>query len=91
MDSFYFSKAFDYAWSLVQSLNKEIDEKKPWELNKVPEKHDELVDILNTLASKLLQVAYLLEPFLPATAKVIEDIFTAEKIFPPATPLFPKA
>ena len=90
MDSFYFSKAFDYIWGLVQDLNKEIDEKKPWELNKLPEKHDELVSILTDLATKLLQVAYLLEPFLPETSASIKTIFTAEKILPPATPLFPK-
>lgn len=91
MDSFYFSKAFDYVWSLVQDLNKEIDDKKPWELNKFPEKHDQLVEILNALAAKLLQVAYLLEPFLPETAAKITAVFTAEKILPPATPLFPKS
>ncbi|MBR5621079.1 methionine--tRNA ligase [Candidatus Saccharibacteria bacterium] len=90
MDEFYFSRAFDYVWSKVQSLNKEIDEKKPWELGKFPEKHDELVAILTDLATKLLQVAYLLEPFLPETAASIRKIFTAEKILPPATPLFPK-
>lgn len=90
MESFYFSKAFDYVWDLVQDLNKKIDEKKPWELNKFPEKHDELANILNSLAKELLQVAYLLEPFLPDTAQKIREIFTAEKILPPATPLFPK-
>ncbi|MBR0415998.1 methionine--tRNA ligase [Candidatus Saccharibacteria bacterium] len=90
MDSFYFSKAFDYVWDKVQDLNKEIDDKKPWELGKFPEKHDELVAILEKLATKLLQVAYLLEPFLPDTATKISDVFTAEKILPPPTPLFPK-
>lgn len=90
MDSFYFSKAFDYVWDKVQDLNKEIDDKKPWELGKFPEKHDELVGILENLATKLLQVAYLLEPFLPDTAAKISDVFTAEKILPPTTPLFPK-
>ncbi len=90
MDSFYFSKAFDYVWDKVQDLNKEIDDKKPWELGKFPEKHDELVAILENLATKLLQVAYLLEPFLPDTAAKISDVFTAEKILPPTTPLFPK-
>ena len=90
METFYFSKAFDYVWDKVQDLNKEIDEKKPWELNKFPEKHDELIGILTDLATKLLQVASLLEPFLPDTAKAITEIFTAEKILPPATPLFPK-
>ncbi len=90
MDEFYFSHAFDYTWSKIQDLNKEIDEKKPWELNKFPERHDELVSVLTDLATKLLQAAYLLGPFLPETAAAIKNIFTAEKILPPATPLFPK-
>ena len=90
MDSFYFSKAFDYVWQKIQDLNKEIDEKKPWELNKFPEKHDELVTILTDLVTKLLEASYLLEPFLPETATSIKEVFTAEKILPPATPLFPK-
>ena len=90
MESFYFSKALDYVWTKVQDLNKEIDEKKPWELNKLPEKHEELVAILNDLAAKLLQVAYLLEPFLPETAKSINEVFTADHILPPSVPLFPK-
>ncbi|MBQ6127822.1 methionine--tRNA ligase [Candidatus Saccharibacteria bacterium] len=91
MDSFYFSKAFDYVWQKIQDLNKEIDEKKPWELNKFPEKHDELVTILTDLVTKLLEASYLLEPFLPETATSIKEVFTAEKILPPATPLFPKS
>lgn len=90
MDEFYFSRAFDFVWAKIQDLNKEIDEKKPWELNKLPEKHDELVSILTSLTEKLLQVAYLLEPFLPETAEKIQATFTGEKILPPATPLFPK-
>ena len=90
MDSFYFSKAFDYIWDKVQDLNKEIDDKKPWELAKVPEKHDELVAVLETFVTKLLSVSNLLEPFLPETASAINEIFTAEQILPPETPLFPK-
>lgn len=92
MDSLYFSRALDYVWEQVQSINKEIDDKKPWELNKLPEKHDELVTILQDLSKKLVQVAYLLTPFLPDTADTIIEIFANknQKILPPKTPLFPK-
>ena len=90
MDEFYFSKAFDYVWTKVQDLNKAIDDKKPWELNKFPDRHDELVAILNDLSTKLLQIAYLLQPFIPTTSDAITSIFTAQKILPPASPLFPK-
>lgn len=96
MDEFYFSKAFDYVWEKIQGLNKEIDDKKPWELAKLPEKHDELVATLNDLATSLLQVAELLKPFLPNIAEAIIAIFTGAaensngKILPPEIPLFPK-
>ena len=90
MESFYFSRAFDYIWSKVQDLNKEIDEKKPWELNKHPERHEELIGILENLVVEILQVGYLLKPFIPEVSKAIEDIFMAKKIIPPTTLLFPK-
>lgn len=100
MDSLYFSKAFDYVWEKVQDLNKEIDDKKPWEYGKkikaaadeaeAKKLTTELHDSLNSMASKLLNVAYFLAPFLPETSEKIIDIFTAEKIAPPEVPLFPK-
>lgn len=90
MDSLYFSKAFDYAWEKVQDINKEIDEQKPWMLAKDETKHDELIETLTNLVRKLLQVAYLLKPFLPETAVKITTLFTSEKITVPETPLFPK-
>ena len=96
MDEFYFSKAFDYVWEKVQDLNKEIDNKKPWELAKEPEKHDELIAILNGLVSSLLQATKLLYPFLPDVSASITEIFTGTaegadgKILPPKVLLFPK-
>lgn len=89
MEEKYFSKAFDHVWSNVQAINKLIDDKKPWTL-KAEDQKDELISILNDLSAKLLQVAYLLEPFIPETAAKITEIFTADHITPPATPLFPK-
>ena len=95
MENFYFTKAFDYIWEKIAAANKEIDDKKPWELAKLPEKHDELISILEKLAADLLQIAHLLAPFLPEIAAAITDIFTgtadaAGKIVPPKVPLFPK-
>ena len=99
MDSLYFSKAFDYTWEKVQDLNREIDDKKPWEYNKKIKASDEdeaekltaeLHGVLIDMAQKLLNVAHLLAPFLPETSEKITNIFTAEKITPPEVPLFPK-
>ena len=103
MDSLYFSKAFDYVWEKVQALNREIDEKKPWEYGKkikaqiadgnqedADKLKTELENILLELSAKLLDVSHLLSPFLPEVSERIFAIFTASKIVPPEVPLFPK-
>ena len=101
MDSLYFSKAFDYVWEKVQFINKEINDEKPWELVKDESKHQKLIEILVGLSKQLIDVASLLEPFLPATSQKIMAIFKGDssgaksakpqKITPPETPLFPKS
>ncbi|MBR3319487.1 methionine--tRNA ligase [Candidatus Saccharibacteria bacterium] len=86
MNNLNFSKAFDYTWSLIQDLNKEINDKQPWAIAKTdPEKAK---DILIDLDKKLLLANQLLIPFLPETAAKIQAVF-GEKITIPS-PLFPK-
>lgn len=90
MGNFEFSKAFDYTWSKIRSLNKDIDQSKPWELTKNGEV-EKTQKILNELVVKLVHVAHLLEPFLPDTAANIYQIFDTENVIErPKTPLFPK-
>ena len=89
MDEFNFSRAFDYAWEKVQAINKRIDDEKPWTLAKEG-KTEQAVKVLTNLIKDLLNVAFLLAPFLPETAEKIQNIFTSENILPPKTPLFPK-
>ena len=89
MDSFEFSKAIDYAWTKLQTLNRRIDETKPWSLAKTgtPE---EVTALLQSLVTDLLTANAMLAPFLPDTADTITTTFTASQITPPTTPLFPK-
>lgn len=89
MDSFYFSHAFDYVWDKVQAINKRIDDEKPWMLAKEG-KIEELEKCLGSLVEELLNVAFLLSPFLPETSEAITKIFTSSDIVPPEKPLFPK-
>ena len=88
MDNFEFSKAFDYVWEKVQSINRRIDEEKPWALAKVGETK-KLEKCMGEMIRDLVSVAHMLRPFIPDTAKKIEDVFNGE-IVPPKTPLFPK-
>lgn len=89
MNEFDFNSAFDHAWIHIQNLNREINEKKPWELVKegrVEEAKTILMDIVN----KLLHATNELRPFLPDTSEKIFEIFSKSPIIPPETPLFPK-
>lgn len=90
MENFEFSKAFDFAWTRIQALNKSIDQAKPWELAKQG-RTAEVVEVLGGLVHEMLLAAQLLVPFLPNTANRILTIFTTtETITPPESPLFPK-
>lgn len=90
MESFEFSKAFDFTWTKIQTLNKRIDEEKPWSLAKLG-RAEEIPIVLNSLIGDLLKVATMLMPFLPETSEKIVKIFVnVEQILPPASPLFPK-
>lgn len=88
MDKFEFSKAFDYLWEKVQAINRKIDEEKPWMMAKNGET-EKLEACLVGLIKELLNVNYMLSPFLPETSDRIYEVF-AEPIKPPMTPLFPK-
>jgi methionyl-tRNA synthetase len=88
MDNFEFTKGINYAWNEICAVNKRIEETKPWSVAK--ENPEEAKILLASLVSNLLAANEMLKPFLPV-AQTVEDIFTAEVIEPPKTPLFPKA
>jgi methionyl-tRNA synthetase len=90
MNSFHFSEAFNLVWDDIQSLNKYIDDKKPWAVSKNGDEK-ELHSILDHLVSGILSVATRLNPFLPETSTKLAAIFSTEKITQPDTPLFPKS
>ena len=89
MNSYEYSKAFDYVWERIQNINRMIDEEKPWMLAKAGET-EKLADCLNKLANELLSANKMLGPFLPEVAAKIADVF-AGTVTPPEQPLFPKA
>ena len=89
MNSYEYSKAFDYVWERIQNINRMIDEEKPWMLAKAGET-EKLAECLNKLANELLSANKMLGPFLPEVSAKIADIF-AGTVTPPEQPLFPKA
>lgn len=75
----------------VRGLNQYIEEEKPWMIAK--EKDEEhLREVLAEAVSSLLEIADLLVPFLPDTAKRIQDVFASGIVKPFAeSSLFPKS
>ncbi|MGP6157115.1 MAG: methionine--tRNA ligase [Vulcanimicrobiaceae bacterium] len=65
-----FREALEAIWELVVALNRSIEERKPWELNKRGESAA-LDAVLYDLCEGLRWLAHLLEPFMPATTAAI--------------------
>jgi methionyl-tRNA synthetase len=75
-----FHKALMAIWELVDELNKYIDTQAPWALAKDPGKSPRLMTVLYTLAEILRQVALLLYPFMPRTARVMIEQLGLEEL-----------
>jgi methionyl-tRNA synthetase len=84
-----FDRALDEVWEQVRGLNQYIDEEKPWEVAKSKDS-DHLREVLAYQASALLQIAELLEPFLPDTAAKVKAVFEEGIVKPIKGTLFPK-
>lgn len=84
-----FDRALDAIWEQVRGLNQYIDETKPWTIAKRDDK-EHLKEVLAYQASCLLEIADLLEPFLPDTAVKIRNTFSEGIIRPTQGTLFPK-
>jgi len=84
-----FDRALDEVWEQVRGLNQYIDEQKPWVIAKQDD-HGHLRQVLGYQVSSLLNIAGLLEPFLPDTAAKIQAIFKGDKVQPTEGTLFPK-
>ena len=91
IEKFEFNQALELIWKYISKLDKWIERERPWE-NSASEKKLILGKIIQGTEScgSLLEIAYLLKPFLPETAQKIEKIFTAQKITAPKKPLFPR-
>lgn len=79
MNVLKFNEALDEAWVRVRSVNQYLDSVKPWMVAKNkdtdPDAAEHLSEILATCAGSLLQIAGLLVPFMPETARKIQATF----------------
>ena len=84
-----FDKSLDVVWEQVRGLNQFIEEEKPWAIAKEGDEVH-LQEVLASAVKSLLEIAYLLEPFLPTTAEKIRHIFADGVIRPLESSLFPR-
>ncbi len=84
-----FDKALEVVWKMIRGLNQYIEEEKPWVVAKSGDTLH-LEAILSHQAASLMQIADLLEPFLPSTAVAIKQAFSADPIVLPDKTLFPR-
>lgn len=84
-----FDRALEEAWEQVRGINQYIDTQKPWEIAKTNDVAH-LREVLAYAASCLLEIADLLEPFMPETAHKIQFVFKEGVVRPLGTTLFPK-
>jgi methionyl-tRNA synthetase len=89
IEACHFDRALDEVWQQVRGLNQYIDSEKPWEIAKAGDE-DHLREVLAAQVGDLLQIAELIEPFLPETAHKIVAIFESGVIRPGKGTLFPK-
>lgn len=72
-----FKEASTKAIRLIEEANKYYDDKKPWVLFK--ENVEEFNNVIFTCATLIVNIANIMEPFMPASSKKIFNIFGLEK------------
>jgi methionyl-tRNA synthetase len=71
MDEFRIDLAMDYIWNKIGELDREIQEKKPWESKDKK--------VIKTLVTHLYHIGSLVEPFMPDTAERIKNSVEANQ------------
>ncbi len=85
--NFRFNDSLSFVWKRIEDLDKFINIEKPWDLLKRNDRR--LRGVLSHALDQIQEIAVLLEPFLPETAKKIEQQFKGSKI-KSSKPLFPR-
>ncbi len=85
IEDYKFDEALKVLWNKLRVCDEIITKTQPWKIDNV----DEIKKVLAPIAQDLLNIAELLQPFMPTISKKIISIFTAQKITK-AEPLFPR-
>jgi methionyl-tRNA synthetase len=76
MNDYAFDEALGVLWKKVTECDVILTDKKPWKM----EDKAEIKKVLEPIAQEILNIAYLLEPFMPATAEKIVKQFSETQI-----------
>lgn len=76
MEVLRLDEALKILWRKIAESDEYLSDKKPWKL----EDKKEIKNVLEPMAQNILNIGFLLEPFMPETSKKIVDQFTAEQI-----------
>jgi methionyl-tRNA synthetase len=90
LESCRFDRALDEVWAQVKGLNQYIEETKPWEVAKNKDE-EHLRELLSGMVANLLEIAALLQPFMPETSDKIRGVFESGVLKPLPASLFPKS
>jgi methionyl-tRNA synthetase len=85
IENFKFNEALGLIWNEIKTLDQQINISTPWKVTD----EKKLTEILQTAVDGIISVANKLTPFLPKTAKKIEEQFSGPKIVS-SKPLFPR-
>lgn len=88
MQGFRLDQALQVVSEFTKDLNLYIEEEQPWVVAKTDTEH--VQEILSYLTSNILQLADMLEPFMPQKAEQIRDVFSGRALQPLEQSLFPK-
>ncbi|MBI3559467.1 methionine--tRNA ligase [Candidatus Gottesmanbacteria bacterium] len=83
LNNFRVDSALEFVWIKIKKLDRLIDQNKPWELG-----DKKLAKFLDKIIPEIQNLAFNLQPFLPATAEKIQKQFTGK--IKSGEPLFPR-
>ncbi len=84
MDEFRLHDALGILWDIIKKTDQLINDKQPWRLA-----GDELADVMTEAISHIVEIATLLQPFMPQTAEKILAQFAGPTV-QTTQPLFPR-
>jgi methionyl-tRNA synthetase len=87
LEAYRFNDALAYIWQKISAVDKFINDEKPWALAKTDSERAK--SVLAHCVDQIQEIAVLLKPFLPETAKAIEEQFKGPKIISQKS-LFPR-